>query len=100
MDLTTRYGSLNADNIEKTFQEININSSYTDISLEFEQTSSYSLDIRYINAFLVLPDKNITIEKKVLNEEKKEFMTYGSVGKNPGTAKLKIDANRGNIYIK
>jgi hypothetical protein len=62
--------------------------------------SSYSLDIRYINSFLVLPDKNITIDKKELNEEKKEYMKYGTVGRNPGTAKLKIDANRGNIYIK
>jgi len=47
-----------------------------------------------------LPGKDITTEKKALNEDKKEYMTYGSVGKNPGAALLKIDANRGNIYIR
>lgn len=100
MDLTTRYGSVNTDLIENRFETITINSDYSDISLEFDQGSSYSLDIRHINTFIVLPDKNIDTEKKAINEDKKEFMTSGTVGKNPGTAKVKIDANRGNIYLK
>ena len=100
IDMTTRYGSLNTDLIEKEFEAVNINSGYSDISLEFDHSSSYSLDIRHINAFLVLPDKNIQTEQKALNEDKKEFITYGTVGKNQGTAKVKIDATRGNIYIK
>jgi hypothetical protein len=100
LDLSTKYGSINADFIEKGFGAININSGYSDISLRFESGSSYDFDIRHINAFLVLPDKNIKTEEKALNEEKKEYMTYGTVGKNPGTAKVKIDATRGNIYLK
>jgi hypothetical protein len=100
LNLTTRYGSVNAGLIEKGFETININSGYSDISLDFEESSSYNLDIRHINAFLVLPDKNIKTEQKALNEEKKEFMTYGTVGRNPGSAKVKIDATRGNIYLK
>jgi hypothetical protein len=100
INLTTRYGSVNADLIEKGFESISINSSYSDLSLNFEPGSSYNLDIRHINAFLVLPDKNAKTEEKALNEDKKEFMTYGTVGKNPGTTKVKIDATRGNIYIK
>ncbi|HUX59587.1 MAG TPA: hypothetical protein VMV77_21635 [Bacteroidales bacterium] len=100
IDLTTRYGSLNADLIEKGFEGVSINSAYSDISLEFDHSSSYNLDIRHINAFLVLPDNNIKTEQKVLNEDKKEIMTYGTVGKNQGTAKVKIDATRGNIYLK
>ena len=98
--LTTKYGSVNADFIEKGFESININSGYSDISLGFDQGSSYNLDIRHINSFLVLPDKNIKTEQKALNEEKKEYMTFGTVGKNPGTTKVKIDATRGNIYLK
>jgi hypothetical protein len=100
LDLTTRYGSVNADRIEKGFESIDVNSGYSDISMEFDQGSSYNLDIRHINVFLVLPDKNIKTEQKALNEEKKEFMTYGTIGKNPGTAKVKIDASHGNIYLK
>jgi hypothetical protein len=100
LNLTTKYGSVNADLIEKGFEAININSGYSDISLGFDQGSSYNLDIRHINAFLVLPDKNIKTEQKTLSEDKKEFMTYGTIGKNPGSAKVKIDATHGNIYLK
>lgn len=100
LNLTTKYGNVNADIIEKEFGAININSGYSDISLGFDQDASYNLDIRHINTFLVLPDTNIKTEKKALNDEKKEFLTYGTVGRNPGNKKVKIDATRGNIYIK
>jgi len=100
INLTTRYGSVNADLIAKGFESININSGYSDLSLTFEPACSYNLDIRHTNTFLVLPDRNIKTEQKTLNEDKKEYITSGSVGKNPGTSKIKIDANRGNIYIK
>src|SRR5664280_1768315 len=65
ISLSTRYGSVNADLIEKGFESININSGYSDISLSFDPSSSYNLDIRHINTFLVLPDKNIKSEQKL-----------------------------------
>ena len=74
--------------------------SAADISLCFDQGSSYSLDIRHLNSFLVLPAKNVKTEQKSLNEEKKEYMTFGTVGKNPARSKVKIDATHGNIYLK
>ena len=100
LNLNTRYGSVSADLVEKGFESININSGYSDITLNFDPGSSYNLDIRQNNTFLVLPDKNIKSEQKVLNEDKKEYITSGTVGRNPGTIKVKIDANRGNIYLK
>jgi hypothetical protein len=100
MDLTTRYGSLNADMIDKGFESVTINSSFSDISLNFDPASSYNLDIKHSNAFLVLPDKNITTEEKSMNDDKKEFVTTGTFGKNPGKARVRIDASRGNIYLK
>jgi hypothetical protein len=100
LNLTTRYGSVSADFIEKGVESININSGYSDLSLSFEPGSSYNLDIRHINAFLVLPDKNIKTEQKALNEDRKEYLTYGTFGRNPGKVKVKIDATRGNIYLK
>jgi hypothetical protein len=100
INLTTRYGSFNADFIEKGFESINISSNLSDVTLKFDQGSSYNLEIRRTNAFLVLPDKSIKSQEKALNEDKKEFVTTGSVGRIPGKAKVKIDANRGNIYIK
>jgi hypothetical protein len=100
LNLTTRYGSVNVDLLEKGLEGVNINSSYSDISLNFDAGLSYNLDIRHINSFLVLPDKNTKTERKALDEDKKEYMTFGTVGKVPFTAKVKIDATRGNIYLK
>jgi len=68
--------------------------------LTFEQGSSFDFDIRHVNAFLVLPDKNVKSEEKELNNDKKEYMTSGTMGRNPGKAHVKIDATRGNIYLK
>ena len=100
INLTARYGNLNIDNIEKNFESININSGYSDISLGFDPASSYSIDIRTLNSYLLLPSRNVKAEKKILNEEKKEIITTGTSGNNPGNSSLKIDANRGKIYLK
>jgi hypothetical protein len=100
LNLSTKYGTVSADLIEKGFESVNINSGYTDISLGFDQGASYNLEIRHINSFLVLPDKNIKTERKTLNDDKKEYITFGTVGRNPGTTRVKIDATRGNIYLK
>lgn len=100
MNLTTRYGSISTEQIEKGFELITVNSSYSDLSLRFDPGTSYNIDIRHINAFLVLPDRNNKTEEKTLNQDKKEFLTTGTVGKNPGKARVKIDATRGNIYLK
>jgi hypothetical protein len=100
INLETKYGSLSADLIEKGIGLITVNSSYSDINLTFDPAVSYSLDIKHANTFLSVPEKNSKIEKKTLNEDKKEYMTFGTVGKNPGNVKVMIDANRGNIYLK
>jgi len=100
LNIETKYGSLNADLIDKTFELLTINSGYTDINLVFDPAASYNLDIRHVNSFLVLPEKNSQVEKKSIDEEKKEFMTFGTVGRNPGNRKVIIDATRGNIYLK
>ena len=98
--LSTRYGNLTIDMIQNGFESVNLNTGYTDVSLGFEPGSSYNLDIRHLNAFLVISDKSAQTEKKVLNEDKKEYMTSGMVGKNPGKSKVTIDATHGDIYLK
>lgn len=100
INVITKYGSLNADLIGKNLELITINSGYSDINLTIDPSVSYNLDIKHVNAFLVLAENNSKIEKKTLNEEKKEYMTFGTVGRNPGNVKVMIDATRGNIYLK
>jgi len=97
--MDSRYGDIRAS-LDKEFASVNIKSGYADISLSFDPVSSYNLNVRHINAFLVLPDQNIKIEEKEINEDKKEYQVSGTVGNNQGTAKVKIDATRGNIYFK
>ena len=98
--LSIRYGHIEADLLENGFESVNINSGNSDISLSFDQNASCSIDIRTINSFLVLPSRNIETEKKVINEEKREYITTGTFGKSPVSGSLKIDATRGNIYLK
>jgi hypothetical protein len=100
INLVTKYGSFNANMINKSIELISINSGYSDIDLVFDPAVSYNLDIKHVNSFLVLPEKNSKIEKKTLNEERKEYMTFGTIGRNPENIKVMIDATRGNIFIK
>lgn len=100
LNLTTRYGSINTDFISREFESIIINSGYSDISLRFEPGSSYNFDISHVNSFLVLPDKNVKTEERFINRDKKELMTEGTVGRNPGSSRVRIEATRGNIYLK
>jgi hypothetical protein len=100
INMVTKYGDLDAEFIGRGIEIVTLNSDFTDISLSFDESVSYNLDIRHLNAFVVLPGDDAKLEKKVLSEEKKEYMTYGTVGRNPGSVKVVIDATRGNIYIK
>jgi hypothetical protein len=100
LNLTSRYGEISTETIEKGFESINLNSGYSEIFLNFAEGSSYNLDVRHLNTFLALPAKNSKTEQKTLDEDKKEYITYGIVGTNPGSVKVKIDANRCKIYIK
>jgi hypothetical protein len=100
LSLTTRYGNIKTESIDKGFESINLNSGYAEIFLNFTENTSYSLDVRHINTFLALPSKNSKTEQKTLDEDKKEYITFGTIGTNPGTVKVKIDANRCKIYIK
>lgn len=98
--LSTRYGNFIVDRIEKGFESVNFNSGYSDITLGFDPGSSYNIEIRHLNAFVVISDRNASTEKKALNEDKKEYITTGTVGRNPGNSKVTIDATHGDIYLK
>jgi hypothetical protein len=100
INVVTKYGSFSADHIDKGVEFISITSSYSDINLTFDPLVSYNLDIKHLNTHIIVPEKNSKLEKKTLSEDKKEYMTFGTVGKNPGTVKVKIDATRGEIYLK
>lgn len=100
ISLVTRYGSLDIDNIGTGFESANINSGFSDLSLVIDTKLSCNIEIRTLNTFLALPSKDVKSEQRTLNEDKKEYITTGTIGQDPGTRLLKIDANRGKIYLK
>jgi len=100
VSLSTRYGNIDIDPVVNGFASVNLNTGYSDVSLGFEPGASYNIDIRHLNAFLVISDKSAKTERKVLNEDKKEYITSGTVGKNPGNSKVSIHATHGDIYLK
>lgn len=100
IDLNLKYGSFDAERINDHFERINLTSAYSDITADFDPSASFEFEIRHTNSFVVLPDKNIKTNKEALNEDKKEYLITGSLGNNTGSRKVKIDATRGNIYLK
>ncbi len=99
LNLVARYGNLDFDNIAPQFESVNINSGFSDISLDFDPEASYRIEVRTLNSFLSLPS-GIKSEERTLDSGKKEYMTTGTAGQDPGNRLLKIDANRGKIYLK
>ncbi len=99
LNLVSRYGNLDIDNIAPQFESVNINSGFSDLSLDFNAETTYRLEIRTLNTFLALPS-TIKSEERTLDSGKKEYMTTGTAGQDPGSRLLKIDANRGKIYVK
>lgn len=100
VNLISRYGHLDIDDIGTGFESANINSGFSDVSLVFDPAASYNFEIRTLNTYLVLPPKNIKSEERTLNADKKEYIKTGTIGQYPGTKLLKIEANRGKIYLK
>jgi len=99
-NINSKYGDITVESIDNSFKEINIIAGYNDIRLTFYPTASYNLNIRHVNSFVSLPSESPGIEKNAVNGERKEYITSGTIGRNPGNRKVKIDASRGNIYIK
>lgn len=100
INLISRYGNLKIIKVDPRFVSANINSGFSDMSITFDREAAYKLEIRTLNTFLVLPSENIKSDQKALDEDKKEYITTGIFGQDPGNRLLKIDANRGKIYLK
>ncbi len=99
-DINTRYGNFSIERISPRFGNINIISSYADVTLTYDPDAAFSLEIEYMNANVNLPGRNIKSRKEALNEERREYFISATIGRNPGSRKTAINATRGNIYIR
>ena len=87
-----KYGALKVDSIPDDFSFININTEFTDMSLVFNRTASFQLEIlKHNNAILHMPESYGELE--VIDQEEEAVHLGGMVG--PGqntTSRVKITA--------
>ncbi|HRT88588.1 MAG TPA: DUF4097 family beta strand repeat-containing protein [Bacteroidales bacterium] len=98
-DINPKYGNLTITDIDNMFRRIKINSGYNDIYLTFDRSASYNFYLRHTNTFVSLPNE-ATTEKKPVSEEKKEYITTGTIGRSPGKRQVDIEATRGTISLR
>ncbi|HAX94550.1 MAG TPA: hypothetical protein DCY25_11530 [Bacteroidales bacterium] len=99
-DIDLKFGSFDIERINGRFDNMVIKSANADIKANFEPSASYDYEIRQVNAFVVLPDNKTRAEKETVNENRKEYLLTGKIGTSTGRSRLKIDATRGNVYVR
>lgn len=98
--INAKYGHVFIDNISPKFQNINIDSKYTDFNFNFEEGSSYNFELNYKKFDVSYPDHIASI-KTTINEEDDNYKhKIGKIGKsNSPTSKVKINAENGELFI-
>ncbi|MCF8296674.1 MAG: hypothetical protein K9J13_03935 [Saprospiraceae bacterium] len=99
--LTSRYGGIKLESIANSFQNIKINSHYTDLDFYFKNSASFKLNVNYNHKTIVsLPESASTIQKDVINQEEGLYKSHGIIGRNKQTSSnVFIDMNAGNLNI-
>jgi hypothetical protein len=97
-DVYMKYGKLTMENVVPGFSKIYVESDFTDVSLMFEENSTFEVDIlHHEKATLQLPYNQMTAEESFEGEE--HYRTRGQLGDDAGRSKVTIDALQ-KCYIK
>lgn len=100
-NMNLKYGEATIEHIPANFNLVNLNSTYTDIDLKFEQDARYNLDIaHHQDVYLTYPSSIDGLETKELNNDSRTLITYGLVGTKTSNnvPKVKIIAEK-KCYI-
>jgi hypothetical protein len=93
LNFNFRYGDLTINLIDKHFSFININSEYTDLDLIFASGAVYDIDVTHSEeVVLTYPVRYARLQDKVINEDQKQMLTFGTIGYGKPTAKVQINA--------
>ena len=91
MNFVSRYGTINMDNIRKTFSTVNLMAEFTKITLAFDRSASYNLELTHHQEVVFVYPKNIaSLKTKVVNVEEKQFLTTGVIGNEPAVSTVEI----------
>ena len=92
MNFVSRYGAVNLDNIRKTFTNLNLTAEFTKVTLAFDRSASYNLELSHHQEVVFVYPKNIaSLKTKVINVEEKQFLTSGVIGTEPAVSKVVIN---------
>lgn len=92
MNFVSRYGAINLDNIRKSFSSLNLSAEFTKVSLAFEKTASYHLELSHHQEVVFVYPKSIaSLKTKVTSAEEKQFLTTGVIGTEPAVSSVVLN---------
>jgi hypothetical protein len=97
--LYTKYGNLSIDKIPEEFKIVDINSAYTDIDLNFERNTSFTMEVRHTNASVITSGIKPQPLQTEISAENKVYLTTCKTGKSPDKGKVMIDATHGEVKL-
>jgi len=90
-DLDLKYGKLTIQHVLPAFSKIDLKSEYTDISLMFDKTCSYTYDILYHKKVVLKLPADVVISKETAQGHD-HFRKVGNFGGGNSPARVSIDA--------
>lgn len=95
MSFISRYGAINLDNIHKTFSSLNLASEFTRVTLSFDKSASYNLELSHHQEVVFVYPKSIaSLKTRVTSVEEKQFLTSGVIGSEPASSSVVIHVPR------
>jgi len=100
INIETKFGSLNLELINRGFDNIQINSSYTDIVLFFQNGSNFNFNLTHTELSFNYPSDKAALNTLTVNKEQKQYKTSGEFGTaGASSAKVSIMASKGSLKI-
>jgi hypothetical protein len=92
MNFVSRYGAINLDNVRKAFSSLNLTAEFTKVTLAFDRTASYNLELSHHQEVVFVYPKNIaSLKTRVTNAQEKQFLTSGVIGTEPAVSNVVIN---------
>lgn len=93
--LTSRFGNVTIDDIQKSFSAINLSSELTDISLSFARPMSFHFDLTHHQSVIFgYPTAYAKVSSRVVSADDKLYQTSGFFGSGNSDSKVNIKAPR------
>lgn len=100
LDMDMTYGEVRVASIPFSFSKIDVESKYTDISLDFHPSTYLEVDITAREESLFLPNDNAHIEKRYTDDKQKYVRVTGKIGnKNNYPGYVYINSSGGDVSL-